>query len=208
MSIANNFTVSKKFVMEICNDIENRRLKVKWVIQAKIDNLSKEIIDCMKKGGCFCIRTGIESGSNRIIKETKKFNGDWKGLVINNLKYCKDSGIIIDCYILLGLPNETKEDREETLTMLGEVKPDFVQVHYFQPYPGSTLYNEVESKEEFNEYLYHYNCSLDEFRTVKNKIYKIVYFNPKAVIKHLSLFSGFYIRNPKIFSRLVNFLIN
>ena len=205
--VDDNFTVSKNLVTEVCDEIMKRELKIRWVVQAKIDTLDKDIMLKMKTSGCFCIRTGIETGSNKIINEIKKYKGDWKELVIEIFKYAKQIGIIIDAYIILGLPNETENDRRETLGMLKESKPDFVQVHYFQPYPGSLLYNNAK-KEDFNEYLYHYNCSLEEFRTVKNEIYKIVYFNPKAIIKHLSLFSGFYIRNPKIFSKLVNFLTN
>lgn len=205
--IDDNFTASKKFVMEICDEIRNRELKIKWTAQAKIDTLNKDIINNMKDAGCFCIRTGVESGSNKLIKDVKKYDGDWKKIVIENFRHCKDAGIIIDAYIILGLPNETSNDREETLSMLKKSKPDLVQVHYFKPYPGSKLYNDVD-KDNFNEYMYHYNCSLEEFKKTKNEIYKIVYFNPRAVIRHLTLFTGFYLRNPKIFLRLTKFLLN
>ena len=203
-----NFTVSKKQVIEMCDEIKRRNLDIKWVVQAKADTLSRDLIFKMKKAGCFCIMMGIETGSNKLIKNTKKYDGNWKDLVIKVFKWGKEAKIIMNAYIILGLPNETKEDRKETIGLLKEAKPDFVQVHYFKPYPGSNIYNNINTKEKFNEYLYHYNCSSEEFEDIKNKIHKIVYFNPRAIAKHLSLFSGFYIRNPKILLRLINFLFN
>lgn len=205
--VDDNFTVSKEFVMKICNEIKNKKLKIKWVAQAKIDTLSKDLIETMKEAGCFCIRAGVETGSNKIIKDVKKYNGDWKKLAIETFRHCKDARIIVDAYVILGLPNETDDDRKETLKMLREARPDFVQVHYFKPYPGSKLYENAD-KDDFNEYMYHYNCSLEEFKETKNEIYRIVYFNPRAVIKHLTLFTGFYIRNPRIFLRLTKFLFD
>ncbi|MBI2667513.1 radical SAM protein [Candidatus Woesearchaeota archaeon] len=206
--VDDNFTVSKKQVFEICDEIKKRNLKIKWTVQAKADTLNRDIIFKMKDAGCFCIRMGIETGSNKLINNIKKYNGDWKNLVIDVFKWGKEANIIMNSYVILGLPNETKEDREETVNLLKEAKPDFVQVHYFKPYPGSSLYENISNKEDFNEYLYHYNCSSEEFEEIKNKIHKIVYFNPRSITKHLSLFSGFYIKNPKILLRLINFLFN
>ena len=43
--------------------------------------------------------------------------------------------------VMIGNPGEMKEDIEKTITLVRDISPNFVQVSFTTPFPGSELYN-------------------------------------------------------------------
>ena len=58
--------------------------------------------------------------------------------------------------ILIAFPGEIKNDIDETLAMLDEIKPTIVSFNQFIPYPGTDMYNELNidvTKEQLDIFL-------------------------------------------------------
>jgi tRNA A37 methylthiotransferase MiaB len=49
-------------------------------------------------------------------------------------------GFLRRAYVLLGMPNESRDDIRLTEELLDEIKPDFVGFTILAPYPGTEVY--------------------------------------------------------------------
>ncbi len=79
----------------------------------------------------------LQSGSDRVLAAMKRgYNAEtFKKIVAGFRKNLPQITIATD--IICGFPSETEEDFEQTVNLIGEVKPDVVNVSRFWPRPGT-----------------------------------------------------------------------
>lgn len=141
-----SFTINKKRVLELCQEIQKESLRLQWQCNTRIDLVDEELLINMKKAGCTLIHFGIESGNEELRK-----NQIHKGIFTNKDIYrvfglCKKYRIKIAGYFMIGHPGETKEILEETKKMILTSKIDLVGLSIPTPFPGSELY-EIAQRE-------------------------------------------------------------
>lgn len=128
------FTISKKRIREICEEIKRRKLKITWSCNARA-NLDYETMKAMKEAGCRLLDVGYESGSDEILKNIRK------GITTDDSrKFTKDAKkarLMILADFIFGMPGETKETAEKTIRFAKEVKPNIVQFAVATPIPGT-----------------------------------------------------------------------
>ena len=107
------FTMNRQRVMDICDEILKRGLKVSWWCEARANTVDPEMLKKMKQAGCCYIAVAIESGSDRILKNIKKGITVEQG--IKAVKMIKEAGIKQKVFFMLGLPGETYEDIKKTV---------------------------------------------------------------------------------------------
>ena len=61
------FTLNRRRVLEICEEIRRRDLHFSWECLGRVDAFDHETARAMKAAGCFRIFFGIESGNDRIL---------------------------------------------------------------------------------------------------------------------------------------------
>jgi radical SAM superfamily enzyme YgiQ (UPF0313 family) len=107
------------------------------------------MLDIMKKAGCIQIQAGVESGSERILK----FIGKNLTISVINEKtqILNDAGINWLAFFIIGFPTETKEEIEQTLNYIKEIKPSTVVISMFSPYPGSDFFTFLNKKNLFKQ---------------------------------------------------------
>ena len=66
------FTLNRRRVIAICDEITRRRLRFSWECLGRVDSLDYETARAMREAGCFRIFFGIESGNDEILKLMKK----------------------------------------------------------------------------------------------------------------------------------------
>jgi anaerobic magnesium-protoporphyrin IX monomethyl ester cyclase len=59
------FTWNKKHVEDICHEIIKRGLKIKWEAPTRVNTVTEELLELMKKAGCRRLRYGVESGDSQ-----------------------------------------------------------------------------------------------------------------------------------------------
>ncbi|MHB8132426.1 MAG: B12-binding domain-containing radical SAM protein, partial [Mobilitalea sp.] len=132
------FTVQKKRVLDICNEITKRKLDIGWDIRARVDTVDEEIIKHLKKAGCKGIHYGVESGSDKVLKALKKdINLEQ---VAQTFKLTRKYDIPILAYFMIGNPSETRDDIDKTFELMRKLKPDYVHLTIFIPFPGTQIY--------------------------------------------------------------------
>jgi len=149
------FTIGKKRVIKITEEIKNRKLDIVWACNARAD-LDYETMKKMKEAGCRLLIVGYESGSDEILKNIKK------GITTQQIKdfarNARKAGLLVHGDFIIGLPGENKDTIKKTKTIIKETKPDILQVSVASPFPGTEFYewckkNEYLLTDDPNEYL-------------------------------------------------------
>jgi len=144
------FTLNKKRVLELCEEIQKAKLKLDWQCNTRIDLIDEELLYNMKKAGCSLIHFGIESG-NELIRKNQIHKGNFTNEDIARVfNLCRKYGIKIAGYFMIGHPGETKASLEETKKMILSSGIDLVGISIPTPFPGSELYEIAEKKEIIN----------------------------------------------------------
>jgi radical SAM superfamily enzyme YgiQ (UPF0313 family)/glycosyltransferase involved in cell wall biosynthesis len=196
-----SFTLNKKRTLEFCERLISEELDIDWSCSTRVDLLDEGLIRKMKKAGCNAIKLGIESGSERILRETNKgidFEQIRKVAALLNKYRMFWSG-----YFMLGLPTETEEDIKKTYEFMKEINPYYAGLGVYNPFPATKLFEDgikiglllpdVELEHFFNtnpkDYFF-----IDPRRRVlnipKEKFDGLIDFMSKAFHRHNTKFSN------------------
>lgn len=135
------FTVNRDWIMEFCDAYQAHGFTANIAACCRADIIVKNpaMVARLHEVGLDCFVIGFETGTNRLLD----FIG--KGTTVEmNLKaadICHRLGIRVFGTFMLGLPTETLEESQATIDMWNQVKPDHGMLFYFNPIPGTHLYD-------------------------------------------------------------------
>ena len=135
------FTLDKKRVLEICQGIIDRALKIEWKCEGRVNLADKETLTLMKKAGCSMVAYGVESGNQKGLDYLNK--GTTVEQIKNAFELTKRAGIRPMAYFVLGIPVETYDDELRTIDFAKEIKPAYAQFSVLSPVPGTKLYDDA-----------------------------------------------------------------
>ena len=168
--------------------LENK-LDLEWVCDTRVDLVNDELLSLMSKAGCKTIWFGVESASQKILKRIGRNTTPQE--VETAFKLCRKNGIKTACSFMLGLPDETLKDMEDSLKFAKKLNPDWCQFNTFIAYPDSRLYNELLDKGNYvklDEFLL--SVKTDEFdydslMMVQRRFFKEFHMTPKQILKRI-----------------------
>lgn len=133
------FTADPRHCLAVCDEILDRKLMVKWTSFARVDTVSRQVLERMKAAGCQAVSFGIESGNPGILKRIRK--GITLDQVMEAVDLCNEAGILPHGSFILGLPGETPETLKETLAFGEVLKKKGVSYgfHLLAPFPGTRV---------------------------------------------------------------------
>lgn len=211
-----DLTAKKGHIQGLCDEIRARNITVSWICHARVDEVTPELMNAMKDAGCILIRFGVESANERILQLLNKNprKKDWRKICNEAFHEARRLGIATNALIIIGNPDETAEEIENTINFVVELNPDMVQVHFFTVYPGSPAYEVYKSRvpEDQVAKLHHYNLPIvnlsklseQELWKLRSHFYKRFFMRPAFVFSHILHYSLFYLTNPKVFHQLWN----
>lgn len=140
-----NFPVRKERVISICEGIKTKRWNISWACCSHVRMINKELLTIMKDSGCKTIDFGVESGSDKILKN------------INKKQTCRDIektfaiahevGINPRAYLMVGNMGETEATIDETIEMVGKINPrSSIGATILWLLPGTAVYDEAVKK--------------------------------------------------------------
>lgn len=172
------FTLNKEKVAEIAEYILNKKYKINWCCQTRVDAVDYELLRLMKSSGCSLIHYGVESASERILSNIQKNISLDK--ISNTFKATKKVGIAAAAFFMFGFPGETEEEMKKTIEFSKKLNPDYVSFHQIIPYPRTAIIKDNSSFELFCSPKYDENIT----RLVK-KAYIKFYLRPSYLISRL-----------------------
>lgn len=153
------FAINKARNWEFIEEYKKRKLDIVFKISGmRVDTVDKDILRAYKEIGCWMIEYGFESGSQRMLNIINK------GVTVEQNReaalWTEEAGIFTSPAIILGMPGETEETIDETISFLKSLNFKFKQYQwkYAIPIPGSALYDfakltgAIEDEDE-DEYL-------------------------------------------------------
>jgi anaerobic magnesium-protoporphyrin IX monomethyl ester cyclase len=149
------FTVDQKRVVQICDEIQRRKLAIHWDCETRVDMVSRDLLQKMKDAGCLATWFGVESGSPYVLEKMhKKIRLNQTRLAF---KTARDVGLMTVASVVLGFPGETEQTAWDTINFVKELDPDDIGFYIATPYPGTPMYELVKAKgwlkvTDFNKY--------------------------------------------------------
>ena len=196
------FALQPDKVTDFARELRKQPFKMDWSFRGRINTVTKEMIDEVAKSGIHRIQFGIESGVNKTLKRIRK--GITTEKITEVIKWCKDAKITTIGNFMIGLPDETEHDINQTLKFSRKIGLNYAQYSILVPYPFTAIYSEglqnglfskdywleftknpIVAKNDFKVEYWTKDVSEEFlFKTIK-KSFKRFYFRPITVINKL-----------------------
>ena len=142
--IDDNFLVDRQRGVDIARGFVQSGLKFEWYIQTTANFLLKtadEDLRLLRQSGLSRVFIGAESGSDDVLKSVNKVRFQSTRVLEAVAEKLYGAGITCMFFLIFGLPEETEDDRRQTLEMVRHVKSKFptteFQSNIYTPYPGA-----------------------------------------------------------------------
>ena len=117
------------------------RARARFERQMRADRVDTVIATAMAEAGCQRIYFGVESGSEKILKDARK--GMTKAQIRHGINAALEAGLRIKTGWIYGLPG-TLEDQYESIDFMLELRPHEISIHQLIPFPGTIYYAEPQ----------------------------------------------------------------
>lgn len=198
--IDDTFTAHPKRVVEICEKMMEKGIRLPWTCLSRLDTLKPDVIPLMKAAGCKRIYFGVESGSPKVLAFLNKPLDLTDGVRI--VQACRQHGIETLGWFIVGAPPEDDAAFEESVQFALAANFDYISVSELTIYPGTELYEKMQLEIDFSLLPYR-NRWKDQDRIARNKareriFYRRFYFRMGYVwqtIQRILRHPGEYMRN-------------
>jgi radical SAM superfamily enzyme YgiQ (UPF0313 family) len=142
MILDDNFLLERKKLNRICDSIVEEGLDLNWYCLSHIKFMTEDRLKAAKAAGCWIMEVGIESGCERVLKLLNRHTS--KEQIAVAVKQAKDVGIKVKGNFIFGLPSETKESLEETISFAKSIDISLFQQNFLTVFPGCELAGNAE----------------------------------------------------------------
>jgi len=191
--IDDTFTLDRGRVVNICHGMEHSDMDIVWRCLGRVDQVDPELLRCMYAAGCRQIYYGLESGSQRTLDKLGKRT------TVNQIKSAvqatRDAGIRVKAFFMIGLPWETPEDVDQTLTLAAELPLNGGKFSLPKPLPNTALLRQLQDEGRLlpveSATLAYYLDSHDQVFTYDAMTHEqVLVFLQQARSLHKGLFNG------------------
>lgn len=145
-----NLTLNRTRFEEILDGLIAREYQITWDTPNGIraDLLSQELLLKSKQSGCLSMFVGVESGCQDIIDRVVKKKLDLNK-VVKVAKWCKEIGLDLGAFFVIGFPGETVDDMKTTLDFALDLESRYGVLPVLMvatPLVGTDLYRICVSK--------------------------------------------------------------
>ena len=138
------FTYSKEWVLDLCQAIEREGLDVRWGCNSRVDTIDLEMLQAMKRAGCWVVGFGVESGHPETLEKIRK--AATREEIVNAFRQCRKADVRSHAFFVFGFPWEGPEHLDEDLKLALEIDPDFFDLNIAYPLPGTELEKMVRER--------------------------------------------------------------
>lgn len=135
-----NFCHNIDRAIAICELIIKRKIEMPWVASfARVEPVTLEMFQAMRRAGCLAITFGVESGDPEVRKKIRK-----RGTLDDCRKAVREAqqaGLLAGATFMFGHPCETMENALRTIAFARELRADYPTFFINTPYPGSADYS-------------------------------------------------------------------
>jgi radical SAM superfamily enzyme YgiQ (UPF0313 family) len=148
--IDDNFTLDPKRAKEICRLIKERydsEVLIECSSGIRADRVDRDLLAAMKEAGFYALSIPVESASNKVLRAIKKSQDI--GKIDETIKNACELGFDVTLFFLVGSPTETMDDVKQSVALARKYPVYDVCFHNLVPFPGTELYEWVETNHYF-----------------------------------------------------------
>ncbi len=189
------FTLNKKRLEEFVGLIRKNKIDITYNCATRAEHVNPDLLKLLKSSGCWMISLGVESGDEELLGRFR-FNSDLK-LIREKVIEIKRSGIRTKGLFMLGLPGETEESVQKTISFALSLDLDDLNVSKFTPFPGTPIYENLRQYGTFDEKWELMNClnfvfvpesfTKDELEKKHKEFYRRFYQQPKVLFGYVKM---------------------
>lgn len=151
------FSMDMEWADAICEELIKRENKIQWGVATRVDRLTSELIKKMRAAGLRTVSVGVESGSERVLKDIRK------GITLEQIRWAlsqfEENGISVNTTVIVGHVDETLDELTQTFSFLKKSTTLFPQLHYLSPYPGTKVAQVFQERLGAVDGISHFNGS-------------------------------------------------
>jgi radical SAM superfamily enzyme YgiQ (UPF0313 family) len=202
------FNIKSGRVLRLCEGLaKDGGILISFPNGIRADLMDRNLIKALKAAGTFRISYGIESGSPSLQKRMKKLLNLEKAAEV--VRWTAEEGLITGGFFMLGFPDETREEMEETVNYACQNPFHFASFFYVIPFPRTYIYNEAirrgytpeEIKSRLHSHLIGYHkpwinlSSIDdkEFIKLKRNATRRFYLSARRIRRIMQAFSRHHV---------------
>ncbi|NOZ56767.1 MAG: radical SAM protein [Calditrichaeota bacterium] len=139
------FTLSYRRTVDFCQEVLARHWDIRWWCFSRVDSLVKhpDMVRLMALAGARTVFLGLESGNQATLDHfEKRITVEQQRQAVRLLK---KHGIRVYGSFILGELHETKKMIRQTISFARKLRPETCQFSVLTPYPGSRLFQHLES---------------------------------------------------------------
>ena len=125
-------------------------MDVEWFAEGRVDQCSYAMLREMANANCRMVYFGIENASQKVLDYyDKQTTPEQAKVAVEN---ARKAGIdVIVTSFILGAPNETRQEIQNTLEFAQKLQVDIPQFNILATFPGTDIWDELKMKGVLNE---------------------------------------------------------
>jgi radical SAM superfamily enzyme YgiQ (UPF0313 family) len=180
------FTELRDRVVEFCNEIHDRALRIRFECETRLDRLDDDLLQTMYGAGLRVISFGVESVSPEVLQRVGR-----RPIPPVHQKHiiekCRDLGIVTSAFFVLGFLTDDWTSIMATIEFANDLGPTFAQFKMLTPYPGTPLWKQMaprivetdwEKFDGFTPTFAHPTLSAKELKFLLGAAYTHFYIRP------------------------------
>lgn len=143
------FAIDMKRAKTICREVIASGLRPTLACYNTVNNVDEELLDLMQQAGFYLVRYGVETGDETLQQALDSEVSDAD--VIRAFTLTRKRGILVDAFLLVGAPGETRASLDRTYRLMKRAKPDRIVTSILFPKPYSRLYHDLKDRGQLLE---------------------------------------------------------
>jgi anaerobic magnesium-protoporphyrin IX monomethyl ester cyclase len=141
------FTLNRERLMEVCDELVRRRMRVGWECLSRVDTMDREAAAKMRLAGCVRVFFGIESGTDEVLSLMRKqITVEQARRAVHD---AKEAGLQVGAFFIVGYPGENDETILNTVRFASGLPLDYLSFTLPYPIPGTALFARVKNNGGF-----------------------------------------------------------
>lgn len=143
------FARDRERVETLCQAIKDSERSFEWECESRPDHFDRDLIDLMAKSGCVELKVGLESADTADLVAMGRVHSeqhvpDYLASFQALMHSCDATGVKVQVYVMVGLPDQTEASIRETARFLGQ----FGEIDYrlkakrYVHYPATAFWHE------------------------------------------------------------------